>query len=192
MKIFSRVILICSLAIFFAQYTFADDYTVRKTKWGMSMEQVKSSESLPLTKELEKSLFYRTNILNKNMTLVYGFIDNKLTNVSYVSEVSHSNKTDFIADYKEFKTVLTKKYGKPMQDRTIWKNDLYKSDYSHWGMAISIGHLIYLAKWETANTTIANMLTGDNYKITHIILYSSKKLKELGTKAKEKEALNAL
>ena len=192
MKIFSKVILIGSLAIFFAQYAFAGDYTVRKTNWGMSIEQVKSSESLPLREETEKSLFYRTNILNKNMTLVYGFVDNKLTSVSYLSAVSHSNKTDFITDYEEFKTVLTKKYGKTIQDRTIWKNDLYKSDYSHWGMAISIGHLIYLTKWETTNTTIANMLTGDNYKITHVILYNSKKLKGLGEKAKEKEALDAL
>jgi len=103
---------------------------------------------------------------------------------------SHTNKNDFITDYNDFKKILTKKYGKPKQDETLWKNDLYKDDYSDWGTAISIGHLVYLSSWETQDTEINNILMGENFAISCIVEYTSKNLKEIEKKAQEKKALD--
>ena len=194
MKIFMKVIVIGFLVTFFTQNCFADNYDFRKAKWGMSMAQVKASESLSIkNKDKDKDvLIYKTKILNNNVALVYSFINDKLVSGHYVVEEKHSNKNDYIADYKDFKKILTKKYGKPKMDRTMWKDDLYKSDVSSWGMAVSIGHLVYGSSWETDETKINDTLLGDNYQISLIIAYVSKKFKALKEEARTKEALDVL
>ena len=192
MKRFMKIVVIGFLVTFFTQNCFADDYDFRKTKWGMSKAQVKSSESLVITEEREKNLFYKTRILNKNVALLYKFINNQLVASYYMILETHTNKNDFIDDYDTFKNTLTKKYGKPKMDKIVWKNDLYKDDYSSWGMAISVGHLVYASTWEVPNTEIGNMLHGENYNISYVVTYESKKLKGLKEKVEEKEALDAL
>lgn len=192
MKIFMKVFVVGLLSVFFSQSICASEYDVRKVKWGMSMAEVKSSESLPISYQTKESLQYKTSILNKDVTLVYQFVGGKLSSAYYISDELHTNKNDFITDYEDFKKTLTKKYGKSKIDKTVWKNNLYKDDYSGWGMAISLGHLVYLSSWETKDTVINNTLWGENFKITHIIGYESKKLEELKKKEKEKEALDAL
>lgn len=82
---------------------------------------------------------------------------------------------------------MTKKYGKPDLDKIVWKNDLFKDNKQDWGTAISVGHLVYGAEWNTPTTQIIMMLHGDNYKITLIIGYYSKELKEWAKRIKEKE-----
>jgi len=103
----------------------------------------------------------------------------------------HSNKSDFIQDYNNFNEILKKKYGEPLEDKRFWKNDLYKDDYSHWGMAISLGHLALYSKWETPHTAIISMLAGENFDIKCGVEYSSKKLKNLEEKSKEKKEMEA-
>lgn len=44
-------------------------------------------------------------------------------------------------------------------------------------MAISIGHLVYLCRWETNSTVISIILNGDNYKVGCMIVYESKEHK---------------
>jgi len=191
MKTLMRIVLIGLLVVFFAELSFADEYNFRKTKWGISIAQVKSSEPLDVVKEDENLLVYKTNVIGKDVFVAYFFIDSQLVRARYVLAESHTNKNDFITDYNDFKEILTKKYGKPKQDETFWKNDLYKDDYSDWGTAISVGHLVYLSSWETQDTEINNMLMGENFDISCIVEYSSKKLKGIEKKAQEKKALDA-
>ncbi len=191
MRTFWNVALIGFLVVLLAESSFAGDYNFRKTKWGMSIAQVKSSEPLKVVKEDKDLLVYKTIVIGKNVFLVYIFVDNQLVRARYVLAESHTNKNDFISDYNDFKEILTKKYGKPKQDETFWRNDLYKDDYYHWGTAISLGHLVYLSSWETQDTEITLILTGENYDISCIVEYSSKKLREIEKKAQEKKALEA-
>ncbi len=192
MKIFIKIVIVCFVTVFFAQTSFANEYNFKKTKWGMSKSQVKSSESLKIHQNTKTTLLYKTSILNKKVLLGYTFVDNQLVSTGYLLAESHSNNNSFISDYEDFKKTLTKKYGKPKADRIVWKNDLYKDTYSSWGMAISVGHLVYLSSWELEDTIIDNILMGDNFKITHMVRYNSKKLKELEEKDEEKKALDAL
>lgn len=191
MKILLRVILPVFIIIFFTELSFADEHAFRKTKWGMSIAQVKSSEPLEVVEENENLLGYKTIVIGKDVFVVYFFVDNKLVRSRYVLAESHTNKNDFIKDYNDFKEILIKKYGQPKKDQSLWKNDLYKDDYSDWGTAISLGHLIYFSGWETQDTEIHNVLLGENYDISCIIEYSSKELNEIEKKAQEKKALES-
>lgn len=191
MKTVLKIFITGFLVFFLAEPSIAEEFSFRKTKWGMSIEEVKSSEPLKIAQEDENLLGYKTSVIGKDVFVVYFFIENQLLRARYVLAESHINKNDYITDYNDFKEILTKKYGKPKRDETLWKNDLYKDDYSSWGSAIGMGHLIYFSTWETPNTEIGNMLTGDNFDISCIVEYSSKNLKEIEKKAQEKKALDA-
>ncbi|MBN1546463.1 MAG: hypothetical protein JW902_07385 [Syntrophaceae bacterium] len=191
MKSVSIIFIDSLLVLLLSGICIADDSTFRKSKWGMSIAEVKASEPLEVAKEDENFLAYKTSVIGKDVFVAYFFVDNQLTRARYVLADSHSNKNDFIIDYEDFKKILIKKYGNPVQDESIWRNDLYKDDYSDWGTAISIGHLIYFSNWKTKDTGISILLSGENYDISCIIEYSSTNFKETEKKAQEKKALEA-
>ncbi|PKP55767.1 hypothetical protein CVT91_14760 [Candidatus Atribacteria bacterium HGW-Atribacteria-1] len=164
-------------------------YDFRKTNWGMSKEQVRATEEKRPDFEADTTLGYDVTISGKDFACIYSFLEDKLYNSGYFFTGEHTNKNLYIDDYEELKETLTKKYGKPKMDFPgVWKNDLYKDDKSHWGMAISVGHLAYGNSWETPNTKISLMLSGDNYKIELVLSYTSKGLEEWVKQIKEKES----
>jgi len=167
-----------------------DLYDFRKTNWGMTKAQVKKTEKSKLVNEDENLLVYQGTVSGLDCLIVYIFAEGKLVRAKYIFTKTHSNKNDYISDFNTLKEVLTKKYGKPVKDSHIWKNDLYRDDYQYWGFAVSLGHLVYFADWETSNTNLSLALYGENFEITLAIEYQSKKLKKLEEKAKEKEALD--
>ena len=189
-NIFYTSMLLSILILFFAETGMGDDTNFRQTKWGMTKEQVKSSEPLKVSEERNDILGYKSSVINKDVFIIYFFAGNQLTRARYFLAESHTNKNDFIRDYKDFKKILTKKYGPSETEDKIWKNDLYKDDYSNWGMAISLGHLVYMSTWETEDTEIAAMLLGENYDVSCVVEYTSKNLKELEDKAKEQKAMD--
>ena len=168
---------------------FAEEakYDFRKTNWGMSKEQVKATEDKKPDFETDTAFGYWVKISGKNFRCFYSFLEDKLYIGGYTSVEKHTNKNLYIDDYEEVKEALTKKYGKPKTDKVMWENDLYKSDKQDWGLAISIGHLVYAASWETSTTKINLMLSGDNYKINLDLFYTSKELEEWAKEIKEKE-----
>ena len=135
---------------------------------------------------------YGVTLNRKDFFCFYYFLEDKLYHSAYGFTGEHTNNNDYIYDYKELKESLTQKYGKPIYDEVTWGNDLYKSDKQEWGFAISLGHLMYLASWETPTTIIALTLKGDNYKIDLLIVYDSKELKEWAKQIKEKETSKGL
>ena len=61
------------------------------------------------------------------------------------------------------KQALTRSYGAPADDRTLWENDLYQPLPDYWGVAVQLGHLRYAARWDTAEGTISLELTGNHH-----------------------------
>lgn len=119
MKTIMKVVLIGFFTIIFSTTCFAEDHTFRKTKWGMSIAEVKSSEPLDVVKEKDDLLGYKTNVIGKDVFVAYFFIDNQLVRARYVLAESHSNNNDYIIDYNDFKEILIKKYGPPKKRRNI-------------------------------------------------------------------------
>lgn len=184
------LILLIAILLSLTNMVWAEEFTFRKTKWGMSKSDVKASEPLEIAESEDSLLGYKTQVLDKDVYVGYMFIEDQLVRSFYMLAESHSNKNDYINDYQGFKVILEKKYGKPLDDQTIWRNDLYKDDYSHWGMAIGQGHLIFQSTWLTATTEIVNVLHGDNFEISCGVQYKSINLKEIEEKAKEKKDLS--
>lgn len=167
----------------------------RSAKWGMTQEEVKVVESLELKAEDSEAeaLFYRTEISNLAADVMYQFVDDRLVSAAYVFNGSHVNKNMYIDDMKLLKDLLTEKYGMPLGGMT-WSSDLYKSDPTKYGQAVSIGHLGYLYQWSTLNTRtrIALSLRGDNFKTFLVIGYRA--MDSLGMKRTKdrKKALDVL
>ena len=191
----SILLIVLLILVIFTLILFAEGakYDFRKTNWGMSKEQVKATEDKKPGFETDTKLGYEVKIGRYKFACMYSFLENKLYESGYIFTGKHTNKNLYIDDYEELKETLTKKYGKPKMDIPgLWKNDLYKDDKSHWGIAISVGHLVYGASWETSTTKIELMLWGDNYKINLTLFYTSKELEEWVKRIKEKEALKDL
>ena len=178
------ILAISTLALFAAEAK----YDFKKMNWGMSQEQVKATEDKKPDYEDNTALGYKVKINEKDFYCGYNFLEDKLYTSGYVFTGEHTNENLYINDYKELKETLTKKYGKPILDKVVWKNDLYKNDEQNWGMAISVGHLIYGVSWETSTTNISLMLSGDNFKISLVIIYDSKELKEWAKQILEEKA----
>ena len=103
----------------------------------------------------------------------------------------HSNKNDYITDYRTIKKTLTQKYNVPILDEEIWKNDLYKDDPQNWGKAISLGHHNQWAKWETPDTKILLGLKGDNSEVFLSAIYKSLSFAEMEKSATDQANMDA-
>jgi hypothetical protein len=170
--------------------TKSSSLNFRKTKWGMSKKEVKKTETGKIVRDDEKVLVYNGIVSNIDALIVYIFASDKLVRAKYMFTPKHTNKNDYLIDYDNVKETLTKKYGSPQPDDSYWRNELYKDDYSEWGFAVSLGHLTYSSEWETENTKILLMLSGENYDIDLNAEYSSKALKYLEEQEKEKKKIN--
>lgn len=96
-------------------------YDFRKTNWGMSKEQVKEIEKSKLVEEdfgKEENLHYKGEVDGLDCEIYYYFMRDKLTGAAY-SSWHINNKDDCINNYKKLKEYLTKKYGKPVEDKTF-------------------------------------------------------------------------
>lgn len=162
--------------------------TFRNTTWGMSKQEVKDSEDAELGTEDDDILLYSYKLDGLDCFLFYSFIDDKLFKSGYMINEEHTNPTDYISDFKKLKDSLISKYGNPVIDDEIWKDDLYKDDPSDWGMAILTGDLIYKAVWDTDDTAIMVILQGDNFHKTFAVAYESKEYSDLN-ETKQSESI---
>ena len=151
----------------------------RKARWGLSKEQVKGLESAEAEYESDDGLGYAGNIVGLDCLILYIFVQNQLVRAKYVIAEKHSNKNDYIDDFKALKRALIKKYGKPESDETYWSQDLFKDEPQRWGLAISVGQMSMYTNWATEETAIILALAGDNAKVKLGIEYTSVKLKSL-------------
>jgi len=167
--------------------------TFRNSCWGDNIDEVKNNESVEeYETNMDDVLAYKSEIANKDVLIVYVFVNNKLVRAKYIFVEKHSNRNDYISDYKELDRLLNKKYGIPEDSDVIWKNDLYQDDYSDWGLAISIGHLVYYSEYFDNGTKIYHVVKGENYEISHVIEYTSLEFENLEQEKKESKAIDEL
>ena len=159
----------------------------RNVNWGMSKEQVKKLETAKFFDQDERSISYNTTVNGFKCLLIYFFTDTKLSGAVYSFQQEHTNKNDYIDDYKSLKSILKTKYGD--EDENIdWKNDLYKDDFQNYGLAVSIGHLKYESIWKNEKTALFLDLSGDNYEINLRIMYYAVEFLKSSTKSVEEKS----
>ncbi len=153
------------------------NYDFRNISWGMTIEEVRASESQQPSGEDDETLIYdNVDVGGFDATLVYFFSNDSLFSGGYfIEDNEHTNQNLYIDDYNSLKEKYTQKYGDPITDDITWFDDLYKDSPSDYGLAIAVGDLAYYAEWEYEGTSIKMLLSGDNYEIEPImIVYSDK------------------
>lgn len=100
-----------------------EKYDFRKTKWGMSKEQVKEIEKSSILLEedvmndsmrgCDGILHYKGEINGLDCGVYYYFMKNRLVSAAYKKRRSIKLKDEYIDNYKNLKTYLVKKYGGP-------------------------------------------------------------------------------
>jgi|TARA_B110000211_G_scaffold210570_1_gene248760 hypothetical protein len=161
----------------------------RGMEWSSSKKDLISKYGNPEF-ENEAWVVYKYTLAGKSVSSVFRYKQDRLYQGAYLLDEKHTNRNDYINDYDKFKGLLTKKYGEPKEDETYWKKDLYKDDYSDWGMAVAVGHLIKYSSWSDEKTDIECSIQGDNYKIEVTIVYKSIELKEWVEKEDEEIQLD--
>lgn len=163
-------------------------YDFRKADWGMSLKDVKASEKEKVHSQEDTYVIYKTSVAGLDTMFAYYFTESgKFYRAMYIFTESHTNKNKFINDYDSIVKLLTEKYGAPKTSESYWNNDLYQGDYSKKGFAVSLGHHSRHDIWDIGTATIYASLTGDNYEISHQVIYESEALTdEAASERKEK------
>jgi len=173
------------------QFSWGENFNFRYTKWGMTAKEVIASENgiEPIDKK-ENMLKYKTQILGRNMDLIYQFADNKLIGSSYVLDENYINSQSFITTYHKFKNKLVTKYGEPNKDVMKWLNGTYKNARNKWGLALSLGHLEYFAYWRATGTEVSCTLKEDNHNVLFLVEYRSTEFSDLSGETEEENPLD--
>lgn len=152
----------------------------RNTVWGMGKDEVKQLETVEMQYEEDRAILYNaTSVAGLTALPFYAFDDvQKLYGGGYYFVLQHTSESLYIDDFYSVGDLLDEKYGRGKFDYE-WKNDRYKDDFYNWGYAISIGDLNMVAVWETPETKIRLLLTGDNRQISLDLLYSSLTYKQV-------------
>ncbi len=188
-----KAITVCLALVLFALSCYgAEEFDFRKMRWDMTRKEIIASEMDVLGEpsyNKPDSLRYRLKLSGLSAQLIYVFHEETCYIAMYMFNESHVNENGYIDDYEKIKKILTEKYGEPDVNRVLWKNDLYKNKPSKHGFAVSIGHLWYGATWVFPNgSAIIHILSGENYKINHLLSYLSPEYDEIEKKKEEQEA----
>lgn len=154
----------------------------RIAKWGDSKASIIKKEGKIDKANIDDIYLFSDVVGGLNCDVAYIFTDDKLSMAKYVFHPSHTNKNEFISDFKSLVGLMTEKYGKPDYNTPRWKKNLYKSNPDEYGFAISLGHLVYNAGWLNEKTNITVALHGENYEIRLMIQYVSKKYEAIKKK----------
>lgn len=92
---------------FLTRHGWAETPDFRSVDWGMSRLEVMAREDNAPISFQAPYIHYQPRIGGREHHLVYGFIEDKLVNAVYII-VTHSPN-----DYRYFKQLLEKKYGRP-------------------------------------------------------------------------------
>jgi hypothetical protein len=116
----------------------------RNTSWGMDRSQVVATEATPPSQVREGGgeivLRYESaRIAGLDCRVVYIFAKDKLVRAKYVFQQEHDGKNDFLADFAIVDAFLTGTLDRATEQRVSWRNDTYKMEPQHYGLAVSLG-----------------------------------------------------
>jgi hypothetical protein len=137
----------------------------RKVRWGMGPAEVKTHESAKLLKDSPEELEYEAEFLGYTCKVMYYFIKSKLQRAELLISQDHTNPASYYKDYENLIRYLDPLYGTPVTNSRDWKNEMYKSDRSRWGFAISIGFLTCKTVWNNKRSQVSLNISGANHKI---------------------------
>lgn len=128
------------------------EYDFRKTRWGMTSEEVKASEYEAEIVEGNTYLKYEDTIAYIGRANVrYEFLDGKLIQGTYKPYMRYAHDSQYIKVYNLIRAKLVKKYGAPIHEN-IPEN--FEGGDSILTDDVKEGLLVIYSEWETATTII--------------------------------------
>lgn len=149
----------------------------RGVPWGASMQDVRAREASPAKFEGEDVLVFPERLSDMDVAAVYVFVAGRLVRAKYMFEEEYTNANRYIESFYQVKSLFAGKYGDPREDRTIWRDDLFRDDHDAWGRAVERGDLTFIAEWATDETEIGLILHGNDYESHLAVEYNSVALK---------------
>ncbi len=149
-----------------------DQFDFRKTRWGMSVDEVKASEGLYA---IVKSIFdnitvnYFEEIHGKPVKLYYSFRFGSLITAKYTINAKHDNLGLYVQDYNDLLEILTQKYGEIEEGTRPAKSQ----DMNLVAQSVLNGQIEYSAKWISDTTQIHLVLGSMDEKILCGVHYNS-------------------
>ena len=157
-----------------------EDYDFRTTRWGMSKEDILTSEAGEPVVQTDTQIGYFTKILDKNIYVAFIFDNEHLVSALYALRDMREKLDDSFRDFADFKQILTMKYGEPNAGQgDIWADpsfgdeDTLKSlllDRSKYEEALNQGQILHAAMWRTDKTWIkvalSKMMEGHTCGVT--------------------------
>ncbi|YCH09990.1 hypothetical protein ACTAQJ_10700 [Arthrobacter sp. alpha11c] len=145
----------------------------RKSAWGSTPASVKALEENEPRHEEAGYMDFEVKLGRFTCLAIYVFIDEQLVRGKYALIEEYQNQNNFLSAFDELTDLVSKKYGAAKEQNTYWLNELYKDDYTEWGMAVSCGHLSRFSTWETQETTIIAAIMGENFDVSVTVEYSA-------------------
>ncbi|ULA63322.1 MAG: hypothetical protein LZF86_110017 [Nitrospira sp.] len=135
-----------------------------QTDWGASSESIRNTVTGDIARDEGEALVVAKHFANHRVLEGYNFRGGALIAGQYVVLQRPVNGlNEFIDYYEALKTSLTRAYGQPALDQSVWSNDLYQPLPDYWGIAVQMGHLRYQAGWNTSDGMITIALTGNHH-----------------------------
>lgn len=150
-----------------------EKYDFRKTKWGMSIEEVKESEDTEPIEQSKNTLDYSTLIYGREAQIGYTFNNDELIRAGLFFIPDPDTIHGDIDNYLTIKDELTKVNGKPVLDTVKQKDPSKKIDPENNREAVCNGDILYAAQWDLPATDIQLLLRGENSNCMLTILYVS-------------------
>jgi hypothetical protein len=159
-------------------------------EWGVSKKQVLESEGKPVEQRRARGLDimkYEQKVINLDCSIEYLFSANRLSKTRFLFTNTYLDKNAYLGDYQTIKEALIQKFGKPLEENMSWQDPTYKEDFSNWGEAVSLGHLVMSSRWQTPQTNIQASLSGNDEDIALVVEYTALRLNELARRGQEEE-----
>lgn len=132
--------------------------------WGRSRDTLRETVTGTIEQDEQDTLIYSRTLADHGILEGYEFRDGTLVRGRYlILQRPVYELNEFLDYYSAVKRALTASYGIPVQDQTVWENDLYQPLPDYWGVAIQLGHLRLAASWETPEGTLSLELTGNHH-----------------------------
>ncbi len=165
--------LLISAILFIACGSYSQDHNFRMADWGMTKQEVMNSERAVFNDGNPRILSYDYELFGLDCSILYVFTrDNRLKGSAYLFHEQHADKNQYIEDFQQLKSKLTEKYGEPENDFIDWRNKMYRDSPGDYGLAISLGHLVYLSSWNSDGTVVSLILTGANEEVNFGVNYN--------------------
>ena len=168
---FALLILACTSS---DEKTEQDSFKFRKTRWGMTMDEVKSSEAISPSKEKDGFILYNEQFKGIPSTMGYIFVDGKLVKAAYLFNERYQNPDDYIVTYEKIKGLLINDYGPPTLDEVKWIDEEKADQTDDLGKSVCKGEVFYKSEWIAENTLIELLLDGANNRCTQGVIFQSK------------------